>query len=69
MYLSTNKSALSQTFVDIACSVIASGMYYSTFPAVSYDNNPYRSKNARAFKRKKKRHKAADKSRRANRGR
>ena len=65
--MNTKKQEFVQAIVGAACSVIGAGMYDSTTPAVSYDENPWRSKGARAFKHKKKRRKAADKSRRANR--
>ena len=67
--MNTNKAALAQAVVGAVISVIGVGMYDSTPPAVSYDDNPYRSQGARAFKRKKRRRKNADKSKRANRGR
>lgn len=67
--MNTKKAALAQAVVGVACSVIGTGMYDNTSPAVSYDDNPWRSKGARAFKHKKKRRKAADNSRRTNRGR
>ena len=67
--MNANKAAFAQAVVGAACSVIGMGMYDSTPPAVSYDDNPLRSKGARAFKHKKKRRKTADKSRRTNRGR
>lgn len=65
--MNTKKQAFAQAVVGAACSVIGVGMYDSTPPAVSYDDNPWRSKGARAFKHKKKRRKAADKSKRTNR--
>ncbi len=67
--MNTNKAKFAQAVVGAACSVIGLGMYDSTPPAVSYDDNPYRSENSRVFKRKKKRRRIADKSRRMNRGR
>lgn len=68
--MNTNKAAFAQAVVGAVCSVIGSGMYNNNTPTVvSYDDNPWRSKGARAFKHKKKRRKAADKSRRTNRGR
>lgn len=67
--MNTNKAKLTQAVVGAASSVIGAGMYDSTPPAVSYDDNPYRSKGARIFRRKKRRRKIADKSKRANRGR
>lgn len=67
--MNKSKAAFAQAVTAAACSVIGTGMYYNTPHAVSYDDNPRRSKGARAFKRKKKRRRAADKSRRANRGR
>ena len=67
--MNKNKAALAHAVTAAACSVIGTGMYSDTPPAVSYDDNPRRSKGARAFKHKKKRRRAADKSRRANRGR
>ena len=67
--MNTNKAKFAQAVVGAACSVIGTGMYDSTPPAVSYDDNPYRSEGARAFKHKKRRRKIADKSRKTNRGR
>lgn len=67
--MNTKKQVFAQAVVGAACSVIGTGMYGHTSPAVSYDDNPWRSKGARAFKHKKKRRKTADKSRRTNRGR
>lgn len=65
--MDTNKKAFAQAIVGAACATIGMGMYNNTPPAVSYDDNPWRSKGARAFKHKKKRRKAADKSKRINR--
>ena len=65
--MDTKKQALAQAVVGAACAVIGTGMYDNTPPVVSYDDNPWRSKGARAFKHKKKRRKAADKSKRVNR--
>lgn len=67
--MNTNKAALARAVVGAASSVIGVGMYDSTPPAVSYDDNPYRSKGARNFKHQKRRRKIADKSKRTNRGR
>ena len=65
--MNTKKQAFAQAVVGVACSVIGAGMYYSTPPAVSCDDNPYRSKGARAFKHKKKRRKTANSSKKVNR--
>ncbi len=67
--MNKNKAAFAQAVTAAACSVIGTGMYNNTSPAVSYDDNPYRSKGARVFKHKKKRRKTAENSRRINRGR
>lgn len=67
--MNKSKAALAQAVTAAACSVIGTGMYNNTPPVVSYDDNPRRSKGARAFKHKKERRRAADKSRRLNRGR
>lgn len=65
--MNKNKAALARAVTAAACSVIGMAMYDSVPPAVSYDDNPRRSKGARAFKHKKKRRRAADKSKRVNR--
>ncbi len=67
--MNKSKASLARAVTAAACSVIGMAMYDSVPPAVSCDDNPWRSKGARAFKRKKKRRRAADKSRRVNRGR
>ncbi|MCX4357460.1 MAG: hypothetical protein OSJ43_14810 [Oscillospiraceae bacterium] len=51
--MNKNKAALAQAVTAAACSVIGTGMYNNTPPAVSYDDNPRRSKGAWAFKHKK----------------
>lgn len=65
--MNTKKEHLVQAVVGAASAVIGAGMYNNTPPAVSYDDNPWRSKGARAFKHKKKRRKTADSSKRVNR--
>lgn len=63
------KSHKAAMFLTIAASMSAGMGLHTGAPAASDDNydNMRRSKGATAFKRKKQRHKAAEKSRRANR--
>lgn len=61
-----NKSTAA--ILTAACTTaMGSGMYFSNPEAVPYDDNPYRSCGAKAFKKNKRRKKTADKSRRMNR--
>lgn len=55
-------------FLTAACATImGAGMTFSTPTAVPCDNNPDRSRGAKAFKKSKSRKKTADKSKRTNR--
>lgn len=58
----------SAALLTAACTTImGAGMMFSTPDTIPYDDNPDRSRGARAFKKNKHRKKISDKSKRTNR--